>query len=64
MVELTLYLENDSSEEKIKKKFKNCVHGKNKQICKECGGSAYCEHNKLKQQCKECGSSAYCEHGN
>ena len=40
-----------------------CEHGKHKQACKECGGSAFCEHGKFKRTCKECGGSGICEHG-
>ena len=40
-----------------------CAHGRQKQQCKECGGSAICPHGRQKQQCKECGGSAFCAHG-
>jgi hypothetical protein len=38
-----------------------CIHGKQKQRCKYCGGSAFCEHDKQKHQCKICNS---CIHNN
>jgi hypothetical protein len=41
----------------------NCEHGKNKYICKECGGSQICQHGKQKSKCKECGGSQICQHG-
>ncbi len=41
---------------------RKCEHGKFKQACKECGGSAVCEHGKFKRICKECNGSAYCTH--
>ena len=44
------------------KKYK-CEHGKRKEYCKECGGSAFCKHGKQKQICKKCGGSGICEHG-
>jgi len=44
-------------------KHKKCVHGKQKSLCKECGGSGICEHGRRKDQCKECGGPAFCEHG-
>ena len=40
-----------------------CKHGRNKNYCKECGGSAICEHGKRKYRCKECGGSSICKHG-
>lgn len=40
-----------------------CIHGKRKQYCIECGGSALCKHKKRKSRCKECGGSAFCQHG-
>lgn len=30
-----------------------CEHGKQKDFCKECGGSQICEHGKQKYRCKE-----------
>ena len=42
---------------------KKCTHGKQKSICKECGGVGICEHGRQKSHCKECGGSAVCEHG-
>ena len=45
-----------------KKKY-HCDHGKRKQYCKDCGGSALCKHGKRKSRCKECGGSALCKHG-
>jgi hypothetical protein len=41
----------------------NCEHGKRKDRCKECGGSAFCEHGRDKYCCKECGGNAFCQHG-
>ena len=38
-----------------------CEHGKRKERCKECGGSAFCEHGKLKARCKECGGNQLCK---
>ena len=40
-----------------------CKHGRQKSVCKECGGIGICEHGRLKAQCKACGGSAICEHG-
>ena len=39
-----------------------CKHDKRKDLCKECGGSAFCKHGKHKSRCKECGGSAFCKH--
>ena len=32
-----------------------CTHEKQKNRCKECGGSGLCTHGKQKNRCKECG---------
>ena len=40
-----------------------CQHGKQKNKCKECGGSGICKHFKQKSLCKECGGSSICQHG-
>ena len=40
-----------------------CPHGRQRYICKECGGKGICEHGRLRSQCKECGGSGICEHG-
>ena len=40
-----------------------CEHGRQKQYCKECGGSQICEHGKRKSICKLCHGSQICEHG-
>ena len=31
-----------------------CEHNRQKNLCKECGGSCICEHNRRKNQCKDC----------
>jgi hypothetical protein len=40
-----------------------CIHNKQKQYCRDCGGSAYCIHNKRKSRCVECGGKSLCVHG-
>ncbi len=40
-----------------------CPHGKQKNNCKQCGGSSICEHGRQKSRCKQCGGSGICEHG-
>ena len=47
-----------------KKKYTRtkCEHGKRKDRCRDCGGSAFCEHGRQKTRCKECGGSEICEH--
>ena len=40
-----------------------CPHGRQRSICKECGGGAICEHGRQRFQCKECGGGAVCGHG-
>ena len=40
-----------------------CSHGKDKALCKECGGWRICTHGKFKPYCRECGGSMICPHG-
>jgi len=40
-----------------------CVHGKRKETCKECGGSAICVHNHHRRFCKQCQGGSLCWHG-
>jgi hypothetical protein len=43
--------------------FKNyCQHGRQKSVCKVCGGSGLCKHGRQKSKCKDCGTG-YCTHG-
>ena len=44
------------------RKTLRCKHGKNKSVCRECGGSSICEHDKIRTTCKECKGGAICEH--
>ena len=39
-----------------------CIHGRQRQVCKDCGGSQICEHNRQRHNCKDCGGSQICEH--
>lgn len=44
-----------------------CIHGKRKNVCKECGGATICEHGRQRPLCKDCyrlgiGGSQICEH--
>ena len=39
-----------------------CPHGRERNRCKECGGSSICEHGRERPKCKECGGSSVCEH--
>jgi hypothetical protein len=48
---------------KGRKKRAKCDHGRDKRICRECGGSGICPHGRIKKQCRECGGSAICVHG-
>lgn len=41
---------------------KKCEHNKQRNLCRECGGSSICEHNKQRNYCRECGGSSFCEH--
>ena len=31
-----------------------CPHGRDRYMCKECGGSQICEHGRQRYRCKEC----------
>ena len=42
---------------------KKCEHGRQRNKCKDCGGSSICEHGRLRHICKDCGGSGICEHG-
>ena len=46
-----------------KRKRYECEHGRQRSLCKECGGSGICEHGRERSLCKECGGSSICEHG-
>jgi len=39
-----------------------CEHGRDRWLCKECGGSQICEHQHERAKCKECVGSQICEH--
>ena len=45
------------------KRVYECIHGKNKYICKLCNGSSLCMHNNQKHQCKICNNKDICPHG-
>jgi hypothetical protein len=40
-----------------------CIHGKRKETCKECGGSAICIHNHHRRFCRQCKGASLCWHG-
>ena len=40
-----------------------CPHGKQKSLCKECGGNGICHHGKQRYICKACGGNGICHHG-
>lgn len=50
------------SEEKPKYIRKKCEHGKQKYLCKECGGKGVCSHNRYRSICKECNGVSICTH--
>lgn len=43
-------------------KSRNCVHGRTKPFCKECGGVAFCQHGGRKYTCRQCNIASYCQH--
>ena len=40
-----------------------CQHGRQRNKCKDCGGSSICQHSRQKSLCKDCGGSSICVHG-
>jgi hypothetical protein len=40
----------------------HCLHGRERSMCKECGGCGICRHGRQRPKCKECGGSQICEH--
>ena len=40
-----------------------CPHGRQRSLCKDCGGKGVCEHGRVRRICKECGGAGICEHG-
>ena len=48
--------------EAARKEKKLCPHQRQKNYCRECGGSAFCEHQRRRSHCKDCDGSAICEH--
>ncbi len=53
------------AEKRVQKRAK-CDHGRQRQYCRECGGSSICVHGKRKNRCKECNGAAIwakCAHG-
>jgi antitoxin component YwqK of YwqJK toxin-antitoxin module len=51
-----------NKQKKTREKNK-CPHGKQKCLCKQCGGVSICKHGRERNTCKECGGSSICEHG-
>ena len=48
---------------KIRAESRFCEHGRQRNKCKECGGSSICEHGRRRYDCKECDGPGICEHG-
>uniref|UniRef100_A0A0G4G8B9 Uncharacterized protein n=1 Tax=Chromera velia CCMP2878 TaxID=1169474 RepID=A0A0G4G8B9_9ALVE len=51
------------TEKRRRKGSKFCEHGRQRSLCKECGGKGICEHGRVRCRCKECGGKSICEHG-
>ena len=51
----------DTSKGSSKGRYK-CIHNRQKNKCKDCGGSAICEHKRIRSRCKDCGGGSICEH--
>ena len=39
-----------------------CIHGRQRSVCRECGGKGICEHGRRRTTCRECGGASICEH--
>ena len=48
--------------QKVKNEKNKCEHGKQRTICKDCGGNSICEHHIQRYRCYQCGGSSVCEH--
>jgi hypothetical protein len=48
-----------------KQEKKNCPHGRQQYVCKECGGVGICAHGRVRSQCKVegCRGASICPHG-
>lgn len=40
-----------------------CLHGRQRHVCKDCGGVSSCDHSNRRATCRLCGGSQICEHG-
>ena len=40
-----------------------CAHGRQKSVCRECGGNGICVHNRRRSRCPDCGGGSLCKHG-
>ena len=40
-----------------------CIHGKRKETCAQCGGSAICVHKRHRRFCRQCKGASLCCHG-
>jgi len=48
--------------QKISNEKNKCEHGKQRTLCKDCGGNSICEHHIQRHRCYQCGGSSVCEH--
>ena len=39
-----------------------CKHGKQRNYCRDCGGTSICPHGRQRSGCRDCGGSRYCPH--
>ena len=45
-------------------KYWHCEHGRQRSVCKECGGASICEHGRWRSICKECTGTKRRKHDN
>ena len=64
--EQSVQLANDLADQKTVINVFNsgiCEHGRQRSVCKNCGGPGICEHGRQRRVCKDCGGPNIWEHG-
>ena len=55
----------------VRRPKKKCPHGRQRHLCRDCGGASICEHGRQRTwcrdcggaSCRDCGGASICEHG-
>ena len=61
-VEGLFYTTRGKNVQKWNGKIYVCKHGRNRSLCKECGGKGICKHGRVRTQCRECDGATICKH--